>query len=434
MRAFPESLDGLLEQAFLTSPDWGRFSSLVKKHFEEIGPGESVLCAESDPVVALSVIFATVLRKGGVFPVNPAWRENEWDQLNDLAAFHKVFGTASLDPDPSRAKLFTQTRIMISSGGTSGKVRFCVHSLDTLSAAVESLYLHHGGKPLNSIGKLPIFHVSGLMPVMRALLTGGVVQLYDWKKLKAGQFPPQPGYPCFLSLVPTQMSWLMKSEEGLQFLHRMDTIYLGGAATPPGLVQHIRGEKLPVEFVYGMTETAAMVVYGTRGDTDESGAVWGQALPEVALSLNDEHAICIQSKSVFLGYYPEDSERTEYLTDDLGRWVTDDLIEVLGRRDFLINTGGEKVNPEQVEACMASLLPGVAVAVGSKVDPEWGERVVALVEVDLPKSEVQHLLSSLSSMLAPYKIPKEILTGVKVPLTALGKVNRAAVRSFLSEN
>ena len=433
MKLFPESLDDLLARPFLTSPDWERFSSLVQKRFEEIGPGESVLCAEHDPVAAFSVMFATVLKKGGVFLVNPRWKENEWDQLSELVSFHRIFGTESLAPDTSQAKHFDSASIMISSGGTSGKVRFCVHSLATLAAAVESLFRHHGERPLNSIGKLPIFHVSGLMPILRALLTEGIVQLCDWQALNAGSFPKQPGLPCFLSLVPTQLALLVKTEEGLKFLHRMDSIYVGGAGTPAGMVQLIRGEKLPVEFVYGMTETAAMVIYGTRGDTDESGTVWGQALPGVNLSLNEEQVICIRSKSLFRGYFPEDAERSEYETDDIGRWVTDDLIEILGRRDFIINTGGEKVNPEEVEASLASLLPGVAVAVGAKADAQWGEAVVALVESPLSREQVEQLISKLSATLAPYKVPKEILTGVEVPRSSLGKVNRAAVRCYLSE-
>jgi O-succinylbenzoic acid--CoA ligase len=153
----------------------------------------------------------------------------------------------------------------------------------------------------------------------------------------------------------------------------------------------------------------------------------------VNLSLNEEQVICIRSKSLFRGYFPEDAERSEYETDDIGRWVTDDLIEILGRRDFIINTGGEKVNPEEVEASLASLLPGVAVAVGAKADAQWGEAVVALVESPLSREQVEQLISKLSATLAPYKVPKEILTGVEVPRSSLGKVNRAAVRCYLSE-
>jgi acyl-CoA synthetase (AMP-forming)/AMP-acid ligase II len=73
------------------------------------------------------------------------------------------------------------------------------------------------------------------------------------------------------------------------------------------------------------------------------------------------------------------------------------------------------------------------VAVGAKADAQWGEAVVALVESPLSREQVEQLISKLSATLAPYKVPKEILTGVEVPRSSLGKVNRAAVRCYLSE-
>ena len=434
MKPFPHSLEALLDEPFLTSADWERFCLLTRERHSEIQAGESVLCAEADPVHVLAILFATLLQKGGVFLANPNWGASEWGQLSKLTSYHRVFGTQSVVAIPEQAESFEAARVMIPSGGSSGTLRFCVHSLDTLSAAVESLFEHHGKRPLNSMDTLPIFHVSGLMPVWRAALTGGVVRLVSWKELEQGDFPKLPGFPCSLSLVPTQLFRLLKTDGGLSFLHRMDTIYLGGAGTPPGLVQYIRGEKLPVEFVYGMTETAAMVVYGTRGDSDESGAVWGQALPGVLISLNEEQEIVIQSKSLFRGYFPEDAEQIQFRTGDLGRWVTDELMEVIGRKDFLINSGGEKVNPEEVEACLASLLPGVGVAVGSKPNDSWGELVVALIESELSKEQLTEITQKLASLLAPFKLPKEFLTGVEVPRSALGKVNRLALRQWLEEN
>ncbi|NET39667.1 MAG: AMP-binding protein, partial [Cyanothece sp. SIO1E1] len=306
MRPFPDTLAKLLEQPFLTEPDWDRFTELVHKRMDAIEVGESVLCAEVDPVNAIAVIFSTLLKGGGVFLANPDWRQNEWEQVMFLTGFHKVFGEVPAVADPASGQRFREARVMIPSGGTSGVIRFCVHSLDTLASAVYALYRHQRRKPLNSFNSLPMFHVSGLMPVWRALLTGGLVKLIDWKFLDADPSPKHPGKPCSISLVPTQLFHLAQSSAGLSFLHSLDVIYLGGGKTPPQLVQLIRYEKLPVEFVYGMTETAAMVVYGTRGDTDELGAVWGQALPGVEIMLNEDGEISVRSQSLFRGYYPED--------------------------------------------------------------------------------------------------------------------------------
>lgn len=430
MRPFPESLDALLTRPFLTSPDWERFSSLVQKRFEEIDSGESVLCAEVDSTDALAVVFATLLKGGGVFLGNPAWRQHEWQRVTDQAGFHKVFGKALVTADPASAKPFEDARIMIPSGGSSGVIRFCVHSLDTLEAAVESLYKHELQRSLNGFISLPVYHVSGLMPVWRALLTGGVVRFVDWKALEGGQFPVPIASLCSISLVPTQLARLARSDAGLSFLHGLDKIYIGGAKTPRRWVQFIRGEKLPVEFVYGATETAAMVLYGTRGDTDESGATWGQALPGVSVYFSDKEELIIRSGSLFRGYYPEDQAHEDYYTGDVGRWVSEGLLEVMGRKDFIINTGGKKVNPEEVESVLASLITGAS-AVAGLPDMEWGEAVVAVVEKDLNQAEVRELINQLSRKLASYKVPKQVITGVSIPRSGMGKVNRRRLRQFL---
>ncbi|MCZ6674737.1 MAG: AMP-binding protein [Verrucomicrobia bacterium] len=432
MRPFPETRDHLLERPFLTEAGWGPFGRRLDEVLGLIGDGQSVLCVEEDPIRALAVIFATVLKKGGVFLANPKWRSSEWEAVDKLTGFHQVFGDCPIQPDTTRAASFCESRFMIPSGGTSGKVRFCVHSSDTLAAAVKSLYNFHGEKPLNSINPLPVFHVSGLMPVLRACLTGGRTGIANWKTIESGSFPSFPGEPSSISLVPAQLARTIKTEEGLRFLHGFVTIYLGGAGTPPDLIRFIRSEKLPVLFVYGMTETAAMVVAGSRADTDSMGNLWGQPLPGVSVSLPEDQEIHIQTQSLFRGYFPDDAKVSDFATGDVGQWTVDHQIQVLGRKDFLINSGGEKVNPEEVEAILRECLPGVKLAVAGRCHAEWGEQVVALVEVDLSSDSLERLRQKLEVRLAVHKIPAEFIKGIMIPLNALGKVDRAALKAIIS--
>lgn len=434
MIPFPQTLEALLERPFLTSHDWERFSERLVEILPLIREEETILCVEEDSVEALAVFFAGVLKKGAVFFGNSRWQKAEWEQVNQVSGFHRIFGPAGLDVDSSRTSVFRDARIMIPSGGTSGKIRFCVHTLNTLSAAVGSLFQFHGRKPLNSVSPLPVFHVSGLMPVLRACLTGGMVHLAHWKAIEAGAFPSLPGNPSSISLVPTQLARLVRIRGGLQFLHGFDSIYIGGGKTPPGLVNTIRGEKLPVLFVYGMTETAAMVVAGTRASTDGAGNIWGRALPGVSTHLSSDQEISIKTKSLFHGYYPEDSELNEYLTGDIGRWVTGELLQIMGRKDLLINFGGEKINPEEIESVLSDCLGRADLAVSSIPDEEWGELLVAVFETELPSDEIEMLKSTLATTLAPHKIPKRFITGTAIPRSAFGKVNRAELRRCLVED
>ena len=129
-----------------------------------------------------------------------------------------------------------------------------------------------------------------------------------------------------------------------------------------------------------MTETAAMMAVGTRADSNSSGNVWGQTLPGVEVRFSEDQEISVQTDALFRGYYPDDRDIGEFTTGDIGRWMPDKQLQVLGRKDFMINTGGEKVSPEEVETVLADFLPGIALAVTSRKDPEWGEQVVAVLE------------------------------------------------------
>ncbi|MDA0345996.1 MAG: AMP-binding protein [Verrucomicrobia bacterium] len=433
MRNFPKTLDALLAVPFLTQPDWAHFSKLVNDLAPSINPGDQVLVAQEDRLSALAAFFTTVIGGGSLFMANPHWGTNEWKLVGEQTSFNKIFGNAPGVNIDSQATHSGETRIMIPSGGTSGGVRFCVHSLETLTAAVQSLFEFHGEKPLNSINTLGVFHVSGLMPVVRACLSGGLVQLTEWKTLVSGDFPLRPGDETSISLVPTQLVRLIQADAGLNFLHGLDAIYLGGASATPNLVNFIRTEKLPVLFVYGMTETAAMVVIGSRADTDASGNIWGRPLPGVSISLSEDLEISVKTKALFHGYFPVDSLIEEHATGDTGRWTVDKQLQVTGRKDYLINTGGEKVNPLEVEALISEKFPDLVAAVSSRPSEQWGEEVVAVFEEELTAEKVTALQSFLANWLSPYKIPKTVISGKAIPRSLLGKINRAALKTLLHD-
>ncbi len=433
MRPFPRTVESLVETPFLTEPDWSRFVECLSECIEEIAEGASVLVTSIDPVESLAVTFATIVKNGRVFLANPLWQGSEWMAVSEAATFDRVYGVCEVRAEGADSGYVGPPLIMIPSGGTSGNIRFCVHTVDTLSAAVESLWAYHNGRSLSSISVLGVFHVSGLMPVVRACLTGGCVHLAKWKELLAGSYPSIPHGHSSISLVPTQVSELVQSDAGLQFLHGLDAIYVGGAAATPALVNAIRTEKLPVLFVYGMTETAAMVVVGTRADTDSLGAVWGKPLPGVSIEISGDQEITIRTKSLYNGYFPSVHNTVEHATGDIGQWTFDGQLQVLGRRDFLINSGGEKVNPLEVEQLIADYLPGEGVAVSSRPSETWGEAVVVVVEEELSSDHKDRLLSFLGGRLAPYKIPKAILTGIPIPRSSVGKINRAQLKDMIRE-
>lgn len=120
------------------------------------------------------------------------------------------------------------------------------------------------------------------------------------------------------------------------------------------------------------------------------------------------------------------------VTGDEARVETNGWITLLGRGTAVINTGGEKVWPEEVEAALRSNPEVLDVAVVGRDDERWGERVTALVQltVDSQVSNEQ-LAAGCREKLAPYKCPKDWLRVDEVPRTPVGKPDYRAIRAML---
>ena len=424
MRPFPTDPDEILSAPFLSEPDWSGFARRMYSAIGHLGqPGARVLVAERDPVAFTAVLMAGICRGCEVFLASPDWRDFEWEQVSESANFRRVFGDCPLPTGGDDPVATGPARIMVPTGGTSGAPRFCVHTPETLSSSVRSLCLHLGDGPLSSANCLPLFHVSGMMQVIRALLTGGVVSFVPWKSLQRGEFERRIPHAGSISLVPTQLARILELEGGPEWLKQFDPIFLGGGGMRPDWIERIRDQELPVQFVYGLTETAAMVAQGGVEEIDECGTVWARPLPGVTIGLTGAGEVEIESASLFRGYYPEDSGISQFRTGDLGRMDQRGRLAILGRKDLVVNTGGEKVNPVEVETAVLRLYPGaIPVALGLP-DQEWGERLVVALEGSPAQMDVTALKRNLEKMLAPHKIPKQVIPLIAIPRTASGKVD-----------
>jgi O-succinylbenzoic acid--CoA ligase len=137
------------------------------------------------------------------------------------------------------------------------------------------------------------------------------------------------------------------------------------------------------------------------------------------------------------GYLDDEAATAEVLRDgwlrtgDLGRLDTRGRLTVLARRTDLILSGGENVYPAEVEAVLAAH-PGVAeVAVVGRPDSRWGQVPVAVV-VPRPAAVLDDLRSWARARLAAFKVPAEVLPATRLPRTAAGKVDRAAVEAAVT--
>jgi O-succinylbenzoic acid--CoA ligase len=174
-----------------------------------------------------------------------------------------------------------------------------------------------------------------------------------------------------------------------------------------------------------MTETAAMVA-AIKPEEFLSGERTGTTvLPHAAVSILDDRTICIEGASVFRGYFPELRKIQRFETGDVGAIDERGRLQVFGRKDAVIITGGKKVHPLEVEAALQATGQFSDVAVIGIGDAEWGEKVVACYprnETDPPDLVVVE--RDLEKSLASYKRPKRYVAIAPWPRNAQGKLNR----------
>jgi O-succinylbenzoic acid--CoA ligase len=377
--------------------------------------------AESDVEVFMSRFAAAVAGAGEIFIGNPGWGETEREAVEEL-----------LESTPARAG--ETGWLMVPTGGTSGGVRFARHDSRTIGAAVQGFTRHFGLATVNAVGALPLHHVSGLMAWLRCALTGGTYLAADWRKIADGRRPKLPEKPdgWVLSLVPTQLERLLDDLPAVEWLRQFRIIFIGGAPSWSTLLERAAGAGLAVSPGYGMTETAAMVA-ALRPDEFLAGSrSYGTMLPHARIDFNVEGVISVTGESVFRGYYPEETEDRTFETEDIGERDASGRLQVFGRRDGVIITGGEKVHPTEVESVLRGSGEFPDLLVFGAPHPVWGQQVV----VAYPAGRVPdagRLGKIVTRELAAYKHPKLYVPVPNWPVAANGKLRRAEITHYVLE-
>jgi O-succinylbenzoic acid--CoA ligase len=264
-------------------------------------------------------------------------------------------------------------------------------------------------------------YIAGIQVLVRSLVSGTDPVLAD----RADAQTVATSGCAHVSLVPTQLRRLLDGREGdmSTSLAGFSSVLLGGAAAPAGLLDAARAARVPVVTTYGMTETCGGCVYD------------GIPLDGVQVRIGDDDRIWLGGPVLFSGYRPGlPAPGNGWLrTGDLGRMDSAGRLVVRGRADDVINTGGYMVVPGEVTAVLHTC-PGVRdAAVVSQPDPEWGERVVAVVvpadPADPPTLELLRL--HVQERLPRYAAPSRVVMVDAVPMLPSGKHDLARLRREL---
>jgi acyl-CoA synthetase (AMP-forming)/AMP-acid ligase II len=239
------------------------------------------------------------------------------------------------------------------------------------------------------------------------------------------------------------IEYLESSRDELPTLKR---IIMGGAALAPALRERIeRRLNVTIQTSWGMTELSPSGTVSSLNDPLQSATVSGRPALGVDLLLTDadgralpeqrdvEGHLRVRGAAVIERYFGQESKATDangwFPTGDLARIDSRGNISIMGRDKDLIKSGGEWINPAEIEALVGSL-PEVSLAsVIGRADPKWGERPILLVEMRgrQPISD-EALLAPLRGRVAPWWIPDAVLRVPKMPLAPTGKIDKIALR------
>jgi O-succinylbenzoic acid--CoA ligase len=436
-------------------------------------PRDEVVVEQREPARFRTAFSEAVASGGTVFLSNPDWGATERAHFNALrVASDRALTTQS--PTSDRQNPHSKHNfgwLCIPTGGSSGKIKLARHDQDTLHAAVRGFAKHFGVARVNALGLLPLHHVGGLMGWLRAELTGGKFLDGDWKAISSGTLPVLPEVPdgWFLSLVPTQLSRLLTQSAAVAWLRSFRAVLVGGGPAWLELAEAGAAARVPLAFTYGATETVAAVAalrpeqflagargcgsmlpharisarrevlatqspinnrqpptFGTNTETLISGVAF-----EDSMNVGEEE-IAVEAESLFRGYWPTWREPGAWRTGDKGFFDLNGSLRVLGRRDALVITGGEKVEPNEVEAVLRASGEFTDVAVVGVSDTEWGEVVVACYPADGLRADgvnATHVATALTG-LAAFKRPKKILALADWPRDAAGKLDRGRLAAL----
>lgn len=245
--------------------------------------------------------------------------------------------------------------------------------------------------------------------------------------------------------VPTVWSGLMDHLDATgQALPSLKRIIVGGAPMPPALMARLEQRLgVRVQTSWGMTELSPCGVLAPLSAPGDA-AVAGRPAVGVDLLLTDADGVAlpkqrdveghlrVRGASVVARYFGQQAPATDaqgwFATGDLARIDADGALMITGRSKDLIKSGGEWINPAEIEALICALPEVSQAAVIGRAHPKWGERPILLVEAPSEISD-ERLLDALRGRVASWWLPDAVYRLPRMPLAATGKIDKLRLRS-----
>ena len=358
-----------------------------------------------------------------LLPLGPSLTGAEVGALLDELKPDLIEDESGITELPGGLPVEEGTALVIPTSGASGRPKGVELSHDALEWSARAYAARLGTRPGERwLSCLPLSHIGGLGILVRSRLAGTEPVIHD-------RFSPEAiaaeRETTLISLVPTTLVRLL--DAGVD-LSGYSAVLIGGAGLPAATEDRARNEGIRLVHTYGLTETC--------GGCNFDGVPLDGAEFRVAGEL-----IQVRGPMLMTGYRLKPDLTADALeggwlhTADRGRIDPNGILEVFGRADDLIVTGGETVSAIEVESLIQTHPLVADAAVAGVDDYRWGQAVAALI---VPRGgsvpTLRELKRFLSAGLADYKAPKRILIVHEIPRTNTGKIRRQAVRDLLESS
>lgn len=256
---------------------------------------------------------------------------------------------------------------------------------------------------------MPLKYIAGKMVVVRALVAGLNLLLVP---PTGHPLKDRTEAPVFAAMIPMQVYNSLQVPEEKAILQQIRHLIIGGGAIDSKLAAELKDFPNAVWSTYGMTETLSHIALRRLNGPEASD--WYTPFESVHIRLSKENTLMIHA--------PQVCEK-ELVTNDIAEINERNQFRILGRKDNTINTGGVKVQIEQVEAVLKDYL-SVPFLITSAPDEKFGEIIVLLLEGELP----DHIEQTCEQVLPPYWRPKRFVPVFQLPLTETGKPDRVLAK------
>lgn len=388
-------------------------------------------------------------RRLGAVPVLADWTSPAAERLRVAHALGIPFGLSCDEAFPKSASSFRAeplaeagepvagaAYVKLTSGSTGAPSGVAV-AAEALAADDDQLASSMGLVADDRfVAAIPWSHSYALSSlVMPALRRGSPLLLPEdggpWAPLAAAASLGATVFPT----VPVYLQTIAALTEPPAWPETLRTVISAGAPLRPETAERFRAAYgRDAHVFYGASESGG-ITYDRDGGAARRGTV-GTPVDGVTIELpgadaGGEGTVAIRSAAAGIGYVPGGSDRLRggvFRSADLARWTADGELELLGRADALINAGGKKVHPAEVEDVLRAL-PGVREAVVLGVVPPGSEREIvrAVVAGDRGVLSYTAVAAWCRDRLAAHKVPRSIVILDEIPRTSRGKIDRLAL-------